>query len=126
MAKRELERTIENYVVKKSKLLGYINRKMNGLGFRAWPDRLFIHWSKVSVWIEFKRPGEDLTPDQAHLHKQLLQRGQDVKTFHTRQEALDYLARRIDKVGSKGIPKTRAKIPDTAGSRRTLPRPGAR
>lgn len=31
-------------------------RKMNGQGFRDWPDRLIIGPKSFSRWVEFKRP----------------------------------------------------------------------
>lgn len=64
---------------------GWISRKMNGLGYRSWPDRLFIppikkfrHDHRNTFWVEFKRPGEVATPDQERMIKDLRKRGEKV------------------------------------------------
>ena len=59
-----LEKSIEKSVVDYAKKKGCLVRKMNGLGARAWPDRMFITQQGVVFFIEFKRPGNKLTPDQ--------------------------------------------------------------
>jgi len=53
----QLESSVENPVVAYAKK-GVLVRKMNGMGFRGWPDRLFIFPNGVCVWIEFKAPGK--------------------------------------------------------------------
>lgn len=73
---------------------GWEGRKMNGLGYAAWPDRLFLppHNGKKKFgaiaarrfWVEFKRPGEGLTPRQAEMHVDLKARGEDVYTCESR------------------------------------------
>lgn len=50
-------------------------RKMNGMGYRSWEDRLFLGpWGRT-LWIEFKRPGEKATPLQANHHQQMYRMG---------------------------------------------------
>lgn len=63
-------------------------RKMNGYGHRSWPDRLVVLPGGASVWIEFKREGEDPTPDQAHLHRRLSALGQHVVVCWNRDCAI--------------------------------------
>jgi hypothetical protein len=63
-----LESSIEKAFVRKAKALGCITRKMNGQGFNAWPDRLVLIPGGATVFIEFKKPGEDLRPLQQALH----------------------------------------------------------
>lgn len=55
---------------------GFLTRKMNGRGFRAWPDRL-VHWPRGGrmEYVELKLPGEEPTTLQAQLHKRLRKRG---------------------------------------------------
>lgn len=72
-----LEATIENAVVKYAKARGFQARKMNGLGFRSWPDRLFIG-NDCSFWVEFKRPGATTTSAQDHQLEVLRNMGQHV------------------------------------------------
>ena len=59
-----LEATIEAAVVKYAKSKGMLVRKMNGLGNRGWPDRMFITKNGDIFWIEFKRKGGKLSPGQ--------------------------------------------------------------
>lgn len=49
--------------VRKARAKGYMCRKMNGEGYRGWPDQLVEgiypnHW-----YIEFKRPGKYKNPN---------------------------------------------------------------
>jgi len=55
----------ENYSIK--------SRKVNGLGFRGWPDRLFPLPNERVLWCEFKRPGhkKELTAGQKLIHRLL-------------------------------------------------------
>lgn len=84
--KRKLERNVEDRAVRHAKERGWVARKMNGLGFRSWPDRLFLpphserrhHLLVRAFWVEFKRPGEEPTPDQARVHRDLRARGEVV------------------------------------------------
>lgn len=60
-----LEKDIENKVVRYAKQLGCLVRKMNGLGARAWPDRMFITPSGKVFFIEFKAPGKAIEKGSA-------------------------------------------------------------
>jgi len=85
------EIVLEARAVKRAKERGWLARKMNGLGYMAWPDRLFIpkplskrHHSRVRpFWVEFKRRGEKATPLQARLHRELTKRGELVYVIDT-------------------------------------------
>lgn len=80
MRKRKpLESTIENAVVDYAKAppRNCIVRKMNGLGFRSWPDRLFITPKGRHFYIEFKRDGEVPTAGQDDFIEGLVARGVD-------------------------------------------------
>lgn len=80
--KYRLERDLENDAVRYAhRERGFMSRKMNGLGFRAWPDRLFI-WPQTEMqrklklparqeYVEFKLPGEEPTPLQLKIHRML-------------------------------------------------------
>lgn len=63
-----LEKSIEGPVVKYAKRLGYEVVKLNGMGQRALPDRMFLGPEGRVVFIEFKRPGGKPTALQAALH----------------------------------------------------------
>jgi len=68
--RKRLEASIEQAVVDHARKMGVVCRKMNGLGNRAWPDRMFLHQGKV-LFIEFKREGLKPTPLQAKFHAML-------------------------------------------------------
>jgi hypothetical protein len=73
----QLERDLEDAAVRYAhQELGFTSRKMNGLGFRAWPDRLFI-WPKGNrqEYVEFKKVGEEPTVLQLQMHRLLRARG---------------------------------------------------
>lgn len=66
---KTLERSIENAVVGFAKKMGIEVVKLNGMGKRSHPDRMFLGPRGRLVFIEFKREGEKPTPLQLHLHK---------------------------------------------------------
>ena len=75
MDKRPLERAVEQNCLNFAKALGVtIAYKMNGLGMRSWPDRMFLYKGRV-LFIEFKRLGEKPTPKQALMHERLKSEG---------------------------------------------------
>lgn len=75
----ERESKIESKVVKYGrKHLGAVFRKMNGLGFNHWPDRLVFMRKCPALLIEFKRKGKEPTEMQALLHKELRAMGYEV------------------------------------------------
>lgn len=76
----QLESSVENSVVAYAKKKGVLVRKMNGLGFRGWPDRLFIFPSGAQVWVEFKAPGKlnNLSANQKEVINKLTEFKQDI------------------------------------------------
>jgi len=60
-----LEKDVENKVVRYAKEQGCLVRKMNGLGARNWPDRLFVSPSGRIWFCEFKAPGKRVDKDSA-------------------------------------------------------------
>ena len=70
-----LEKDIEAKVVKWAKAKGLLVRKMNGMGFAGWPDRLFVGDNGRCLWIEFKRPGGKLSVGQQAIIASLHERG---------------------------------------------------
>lgn len=67
---KRLEKSIEGAVVRyaKDKYKGE-SVKLNGIGKRSHPDRMFLGPYRTVLFIEFKREGEEPTPLQRHLHK---------------------------------------------------------
>lgn len=52
--------------------------KLNGMGKRSLPDRMFLGNRGRKVFIEFKRAGEKPTPLQLHCHKRWKELGHQV------------------------------------------------
>lgn len=81
--------------MRRAKDLGWQSRKMNGMGFASWPDRIFLPPEGARghsrFWVEFKREGEDPTPRQAAMHKELAARGETVHVCRTREEFAEAL-----------------------------------
>lgn len=97
------EAPIEASCVALAKERGWTSRKMNGLGFAAWPDRLFLPPEQkparigqrkppsllpapIRFWVEFKRPGEEPTPRQSEMHRELRARGEIVYCLDDREQ----------------------------------------
>lgn len=64
------EQDIEDAFIRKAREAGCITRKINGMGFASWPDRLILCPGGAVLFIEFKKPGEGLRPAQAALHSE--------------------------------------------------------
>jgi hypothetical protein len=73
-APSELEKVSEQKVVDYAVARGCLVLKLNVLGRRGWPDRLFIFKGKV-FFIEFKRAGEKPGKLQEVIHGRLKQHG---------------------------------------------------
>lgn len=104
---------------------GIRSRKMNGMGSRSWPDRVFFlpgkngekkqtgpsWWNDIALklphftpedgpdgrlfFIEFKRPGEEPTPLQWDTINSLRAAGFDVEVHDNAEEAIAALQRRL-------------------------------
>lgn len=73
------EASIERACVDFAKRRGWLVRKMNGMGYRSWPDRLFIGSRDArNFWVEFKRPDKAPTPGQWKIINALTARGEIV------------------------------------------------
>jgi hypothetical protein len=96
---KQLEGSIEKKCCDDARALKVVGRKMNGMGFAAWPDRLFICPPKNKIthfWVEFKRPDEGPTPLQRHVHRDLRRRGQLVFVIDNRHDFEKLLNRLVD------------------------------
>jgi hypothetical protein len=88
--RKKCEATVEERAVEIAKSRGWLARKMNGLGYAAWPDRLFIPPEAVRApdkgwrfWVEFKRHGQKPTPAQLDMIRTLRSRGEKVYVCDT-------------------------------------------
>jgi hypothetical protein len=95
---RPLERTIEAAGTRYGKSLGFLSRKMNGLGFRSWPDRMYVG-PGVVFFLEYKRLGEEPTPLQAWMHGVLRSAGLRVYVPDTAEDAKKILLTEAKRIG---------------------------
>ena len=93
-ARKVLEKVIEGAVIRyaKKKCPNVEIVKLNGMGKRSHPARMFLFPTGVVLFIEFKREGEEPTPLQTHLHKKWRALGHVVYVIDTVNDG----KRRID------------------------------
>ena len=72
---KQLERSVENALVRACKLADLMLIKMPG---GALPDRLIVLSDERVAWVEVKRPGESPRPNQAAKIRKLRKKGQQV------------------------------------------------
>ena len=81
-----LESEIENYVVNYARRRGVLSAKLNLQGRRGWPDRILLFPGGRTVFIEFKRPGGQVSKLQAYVHAQLGRLGFAVYVVKTKEQ----------------------------------------
>jgi len=87
---------------------------------KGYPDRLFLCWGGVSVFIEFKREGEKPSPLQAAIHQNLRSRGYIVETCDNEEEAFNVV---FSALGTVATTKARKKVLERAALRGPFARP---
>lgn len=72
-------------------------RKMNGIGYRSWPDRLVFGPKKFFIFIELKRPilGK-LSPGQMDLFAEMEDLGHQVPVFTDGNKAAAFVLAELD------------------------------
>lgn len=116
---RKREASVEKGTVRKAKeQLGIMSRKMNGLGFNSWPDRMFMV-PRRPFFIEFKRVGEEPTPLQQDNHSWLRSLGYEVEVHDSTDEAFESIRRHT--MEAIRHPKERNKVPAVTRRRRVVP-----
>jgi hypothetical protein len=94
------EASIEKAVVDYAKKRGCLVRKMNGMGARSWPDRMFIGPPdlppRMPLLNELKRGGEVPTPAQATMLLDLSRRGVVAVTTDSVEAGKDVLDAWLD------------------------------
>lgn len=91
VVKNPLEKEIERKFVAKIEEAGCLCRKLSSPMDSAWCDQLVLGPGGDFALIEFKRPGEDLSPLQADHHAKLIKMGHDPKVFDDWQKAYDWV-----------------------------------
>lgn len=76
--------------------LGIVGAKLRIAGERGWPDRLFLLPGGCPLFVEFKRPGEDLRPDQVRIRERLRRNGYWVESCHDAYDALSLVLRYLN------------------------------
>ncbi len=74
---------IERAVCLYARTQGYLTYKFTSPARRSVPDRLFITPDGLTLFIEFKRPGNQLTKQQAAECHRLAEQGCNVYVCHT-------------------------------------------
>lgn len=72
---------------------GYLHLKVVIWGRAGWPDHFFFGPRGRMKMIEFKKPGDEPTPLQDHIHSLLRRLGHDVEVHDNKEEACASLAR---------------------------------
>lgn len=84
------ETIIENTACERILLeLGVTSLKLNVSGNSGWPDRQFFLPGGSPLFIEFKQPGEPLSPRQRYIHKFLKNHGYKVLTCDNADAAVE-------------------------------------
>ncbi len=81
-SRSQLERDLERKCVELADIEGWLNVKLDRAA-RGWPDRAFFGYAGVVWLVEFKLPGERPRPQQAALHRRLLDRGHPVSVVQS-------------------------------------------
>jgi hypothetical protein len=69
------ESSIEKKAVAYAKSQGFLCFKFTCPGQQGVPDRLFISWQGISLFLEFKAPGKKPTPLQLRMLQKLRDQG---------------------------------------------------
>lgn len=85
------ETHIENPVVVRAEAAGYFVRKVQWVGRKGAPDRLFARADRGQVYIEFKATGEEPNRQQREEHKRMRAAGIEVHVCDNVEEAMRVL-----------------------------------
>lgn len=83
---RDVERPAKDYAKKR----GWWLAKFVSPGKRGVPDDVFVRNGRV-LWIEFKRPGKDLRPQQAKRIREMREHGAEVHVVDNLSDAYELL-----------------------------------
>ena len=81
-----LESKTESDAVDYAVSLGCLTLKLNVLGRKGWPDRLFVYRGSL-IFIEFKREGKDPRKLQEYVHEKIREHGFEVYVIDKLVEA---------------------------------------
>ena len=121
MAGKPLERVVEQAVVKKAKTLGVMQLKLNVMGQRGWPDRLFLVPGGRPLFVEFKRPGGKPRPLQTYIHEAMEKAGYHVEVVDDSTVGVRLLREALE---AAPVPEESREVSAGAPVCRTVPGPG--
>ncbi len=114
MAKGAEARLVRDPTIRAAKQMGVKSIRMYfGPGVQTgWPDDLFLIPGGRPLFIEFKAPGEEVTPgsNQERKINDLIGLGYDVEVCDNKDEAISAISQRV---GTSRVPKTRQGISST-------------
>lgn len=86
MLERDVERPAKDFAKKR----GWWLAKFVSPGLRGVPDDVFVRKGRV-LWVEFKRPGKDLRPQQAKRIREMREHGAEVHVIDNLSDAYELL-----------------------------------
>lgn len=86
MLEREVERPAKQFAEQR----GWWCCKFVSPGLRGVPDDVFIRDGRV-IWVEFKRPGKNLRPQQAKRVREMRAHGAEVHVIDNLADAFELL-----------------------------------
>ena len=89
------ESTIERSFCKKLEKLGLYSIKLSPTSLRGMPDRLVLLNLGEVCFIEFKRPGKELTELQEHRASQLKSRGYECRWYDDADKAIEWIKSKL-------------------------------
>lgn len=97
------ESTVERGFLRRMKSSGLKCKikKMNGQGNMSWPDRALFIFPGVTLFIEFKRPGEKATELQQATQDDLNQLGFPAATFDNADKAYEWTLSQVTRILKK-------------------------
>jgi len=99
----ELEKQIENEVVRYARARGIIAAKMTIPGQKGWPDHMFLAENETVLFIEFKRPGKAPYSIQEKRINKLRSRGYSVHVVDSASDGIWVIDQLIKRAVSKRI-----------------------
>lgn len=85
------ETTIEKYLKKSVEDIGGLCWKWSSYGQRGVPDRICIFPDSTIIFVEVKKPGEDLRPLQKKVKRMLEERGQTVLVVDSKEKVQELI-----------------------------------
>ena len=84
-----LEANVEEKAIRRAKARGFLYRKVQWIGRRGAPDRLFSRADTGPFFVEFKKPGGTLDPHQVREIKRLRDAGFRVEVIDNIPDAYE-------------------------------------